>query len=69
MPPMLADLLSIVERFEPTVIVHEVAEFAAAIAAAAASVPSGTHALGALMPASAWRRSASTSMACGKSSG
>ncbi len=50
-PPMLADLLPIVKRFEPTVIVHEVAEFAAAIAAAAAGVPSVTHALGALMPA------------------
>lgn len=49
-PPMLADLLPIVKRFEPDVIVHEVAEFAAAIAAAAAGVPSVTHSLGALMP-------------------
>ena len=50
-PPMLADLVPIVERFEPTLVVHEVAEFAAAIAAAAAGVPSVTHALGRVMPA------------------
>ena len=43
MPPMLADLLPIVRRFEPSLIIHEVAEFAAAIAAAAAGVPSVTH--------------------------
>lgn len=49
--PMLADLLPIVKRFQPTVIVHEAAEFAAPIAAAAAGVPSVTHSLGAIMPA------------------
>jgi UDP:flavonoid glycosyltransferase YjiC (YdhE family) len=50
-PPMLADLMPIVEGFKPDVVVHEVAEFAAAIAAAAAGVPSVTHALGRIMPA------------------
>jgi len=50
-PAMLADLVPIVERFRPHVLVHEVAEFAGAIAAAAAGVPSVTHALGRVMPA------------------
>jgi UDP:flavonoid glycosyltransferase YjiC (YdhE family) len=50
-PPMLADLMPIIEGFKPDVVVHEVAEFAAAIAAAAAGVPSVTHALGRIMPA------------------
>jgi len=50
-PPMLADLIPLIERFQPTLVVHETAEFAAAIAAAAAGVPSVTHALGRIMPA------------------
>jgi len=50
-PPMLADLVAVIERFQPTLVIHEVAEFAAAIAAAAAGVPSVTHALGRVMPA------------------
>jgi UDP:flavonoid glycosyltransferase YjiC (YdhE family) len=50
-PPMLADLGSIMERFQPTLLVREAAEFAAPIAAAAAGVPCVTHSLGRIMPA------------------
>jgi UDP:flavonoid glycosyltransferase YjiC (YdhE family) len=50
-PPMLADLVAIVERFQPTLMVREAAEFAAPIAAAAAGVPCVTHSLGRIMPA------------------
>jgi len=50
-PPMLADLGPIVERFQPTLLVREAAEFAAPIAAAAAGVPCVTHSLGRIMPA------------------
>ncbi|HLM86063.1 MAG TPA: glycosyltransferase [Solirubrobacteraceae bacterium] len=49
-PPMLADLGPIIERFRPSVVIHEAAEFAAAIAAATAGIPSVTHALGRIMP-------------------
>jgi UDP:flavonoid glycosyltransferase YjiC (YdhE family) len=50
-PPMLADLIPLVRRLQPMLIVHEAAEFAGAIAAAVAEVPSVTHSLGGVMPA------------------
>jgi UDP:flavonoid glycosyltransferase YjiC (YdhE family) len=49
--PMFDDLVPIVDRFRPDLIVHEAAEFAGAIAAAKAGVPSITHGVGAVMPA------------------
>jgi UDP-glucoronosyl and UDP-glucosyl transferase len=49
-PPMLADLLGIIERFKPDLLIHEAAEFAAPIAAAKAGLPSLTHSLGGIMP-------------------
>jgi UDP-N-acetylglucosamine transferase subunit ALG13 len=50
-PPMLADLQGVVERFKPTLIVHEAAELAAPIAGAAAGIATVTHSLGPIMPA------------------
>jgi hypothetical protein len=47
-PRMLADLLSCVRDWKPDLIVHDAAEFAGAIAAAAAAVPAVTHSFGAL---------------------
>jgi UDP:flavonoid glycosyltransferase YjiC (YdhE family) len=49
--PMLADLLPIVEDWRPDLVVREVAEFAAPIAAARAGIPCVTHAFGAIPPA------------------
>ena len=48
--PMLADLLPIAEAWEPTLVVHDAAEFAGPIAAAVIGVPSVTHAFGPLLP-------------------
>ena len=50
-PPMLADLLPIVERFGPSIVIRDAGEFAAPIAAALACVPSLTHSYGRLIPA------------------
>ncbi len=50
-PAMLADLLPLVRRWKPSVVIHDAAEFAAPIAAAATGVPSVTHSFGRLMPA------------------
>jgi hypothetical protein len=50
-PPMLADLLPVLRRFQPSLVVHDAGEFAASIAAATAGVPSLTHSYGALTPA------------------
>jgi UDP:flavonoid glycosyltransferase YjiC (YdhE family) len=49
-PSMFDDLLPIVDRFRPDLVVHEAAEFAGAIVAAKTGVPSITHAVGAMMP-------------------
>jgi hypothetical protein len=50
--PMLADLLPIVEAWEPRVLICDQAELAGPIAAAIAGVPNVTHAFGRLLPAS-----------------
>ncbi len=50
-PAMLADLLPIVRGWEPSVVIHDAADFAAPIAAADSGVPNVTHAFGRLMPA------------------
>jgi len=50
-PLMLSDLLAAVSEWKPDLIVHDAAEFAGAIAAAAAQVPSVTHSYGGLTPA------------------
>ena len=50
-PAMLADLLPFVRGWKPSVVIHDAAEFAAPIAAAAVGVPSVTHSFGRLMPA------------------
>lgn len=48
--PMLADLLPVVERIRPDVLVSEQAELAGPIAAAAFDLPNVTHAFGRLLP-------------------
>jgi UDP:flavonoid glycosyltransferase YjiC (YdhE family) len=48
--PMLRDLLPVVESWRPSLVVHEAGDFAAPIAAAAAGIPSVTHAFGAVLP-------------------
>ena len=47
---MLADLLPLAEAWEPTLVVHDAADFAGPIAAAVIGVPSVTHAFGVLLP-------------------
>ena len=49
-PLALADLLPVVRDWRPAVVVHDAAELAAPIAAAAVGVPNVTHAFGALLP-------------------
>ncbi len=49
-PLALADLLPLVRDWRPAVVVHDAAELAAPIAAAAVGVPNVTHAFGALLP-------------------
>ena len=49
-PPALADLLPLVTTWRPDVVVHDAAELAAPIAAAAVGVPHVTHGFGALLP-------------------
>jgi UDP:flavonoid glycosyltransferase YjiC (YdhE family) len=49
-PAALAALLPLVRSWRPAVVVHDAAEFAAPIAAAAIGVPHVTHAFGALIP-------------------
>jgi UDP:flavonoid glycosyltransferase YjiC (YdhE family) len=48
--PMLNDLLPIAKSWKPSLIVHEQAELAAPIAAAALGVPNVTHAFGGVVP-------------------
>ena len=48
--PMLDELLPIVRKLKPDLIVHDANEFAGPIAAAVAGVPSVTHSFGALSP-------------------
>lgn len=48
--PMLADLLPIARRWQPSLLVNEQAELAGPIAAAALGIPSVTHAFGSLLP-------------------
>jgi hypothetical protein len=50
--PMLADLMPIVESWQPQLLVCEQAELAGPIAAARHGVPNVTHAFGRLLPAS-----------------
>jgi hypothetical protein len=52
-PRMLADLLICTREWKPDLIVHDAGEFAGAIAAATAAVPSVTHSFGGLTPADA----------------
>ena len=49
-PVALADLMPLVREWRPAVVVHDAAELAAPIAAAAVGVPNVTHAFGALLP-------------------
>jgi UDP:flavonoid glycosyltransferase YjiC (YdhE family) len=49
-PQMLMDLLPIVRDWRPDLIIHEAAEFAGAVAAGVAGIPSVTHSFGALTP-------------------
>lgn len=51
-PAALPDLLELARSWRPAVVVHDAAELAAPIAAAAIGVPHVTHAFGALLPAS-----------------
>lgn len=48
--PMLDDLLPIAREWQPSLLVHEQAELAAPIAAAALGVPNVVHAFGSLLP-------------------
>lgn len=50
-PPMLADLLPLVRRWRPSLLVSEQAELAGPVAAAAVGVPCLAHAFGSLLPA------------------
>jgi len=49
MPPRLEDLDAVFEVFRPDLVVHEIAEFAAPIAATAHRVPYATHSFGPLL--------------------
>lgn len=49
-PPRLTDLRSVVASFRPDLLVHEVAELAAPIAAASARLPYATHSFGPMLP-------------------
>jgi UDP:flavonoid glycosyltransferase YjiC (YdhE family) len=49
-PPMLDDLLPVVDAWAPALIVNDASELAAPIAAALGGVPHLTHAFGALLP-------------------
>lgn len=49
-PAALAGLLPLVREWRPELVVHDAAELAAPIAAAAVGVPNVTHAFGALLP-------------------
>lgn len=49
MPPRLEDLDAVVEVFCPDLVVHEIAEFAAPIAATAHGIPYATHSFGPLL--------------------
>ena len=51
-PPMRADLVAIVDRFRPDVVIHEVGEFAAAPVAAARDIPHVTVGFGLALPPS-----------------
>jgi len=50
-PPMLADLLPVMDRWRPALLVHDAAELAGPVAAARAGVPNAAHSFGALLPA------------------
>lgn len=50
-PPMLADLLPVIDDWQPALIVNDAAELAAPLAAQLRGVPYVTHAFGALLPA------------------
>lgn len=50
-PAMLPDLVEFTDRWAPDLVVHEAAEFAGAIVAAARGAPSVTHGYGPLTPA------------------
>lgn len=49
-PPALADLLPLVQAWQPQLVINDAAELASPIAAAAIDVPHATHAFGALLP-------------------
>ncbi|MGH9280753.1 MAG: glycosyltransferase [Acidimicrobiales bacterium] len=48
--PMLDDLLPVARDWRPSLVVHDAAELAGPIAAAAVGVPNASHAFGALLP-------------------
>ncbi len=48
--PMLRDLTPVVEEWQPDLVVHDQAEYAAAIAASAAGIPHVTHGFGDVLP-------------------
>ena len=50
-PPMLADLLPVVDDWQPVLLVNDASELAAPLAAHLRGVPHVTHAFGALLPA------------------
>ena len=50
-PPMLEDLLPVVDGWQPALIVNDASELAAPLAAQVRGVPHATHAFGALLPA------------------
>ena len=50
-PPMLHDLLPVVDSWQPALIVNDASELAAPLAAQLCGVPHVTHAFGALLPA------------------
>lgn len=50
-PPMLEDLLPVMEGWQPALIVNDASELAAPLAARLRGVPHATHAFGALLPA------------------
>ena len=49
-PPMLADLAPILERWRPGLLIHDSAEMAGAIAAEVAGIPHVEHSFGLLRP-------------------
>src|SRR3954447_25687613 len=56
--PMLPDLLSIIDEWQPELLVCDQAELAGPIAAAKAGVPNVTHSFGRLLPAARVARAA-----------